>query len=181
MVRIAATCTVFLVLFAGFACSGGEEIMPTASPARTVDHGASPGSVLDVLTGVGRSLPPFPDFVVDEEYIYTGGESTESIYWSRAPAREVIHFYYEQMPPLRWDITFGPSWTTVPGSDKASGGETSTIGFSRGGFIVTVTAADDPEKDPSRGTTRVGIRIERTDPAATVPPFIPTPTSAEGY
>jgi hypothetical protein len=177
MAKVAVTTTLFLALIVTMAC-GDDAATTTASPTKA--GGTSPGSALAVLTAVGRSLPQFPDLVADEEYIYTGGELTESIYWSRASVGEVIHFYYEQMPPLRWEITLGPSYTTVPRSEKESGGERSTIGFSRGGFVVTVTAADDPEKDPSRGTTRLGIRIERTDPAATVPPSIPTLPS-EGF
>jgi hypothetical protein len=177
----AAAMASFAIVFA-VACADDDDVTPTPSPTPTAAQTVTPepGSTLDVLTSVGQSLPKFADFVVDQEYVYTGGELTDSIYWSNASVREVIHFYYEQMPPLRWDIIFGPSTTTASTSDKDGGGETSTITFSRGGFTVTVTATDDPEKDASRGVTRVGIRVERTDPAATVPPSIPTPTS-EGF
>jgi hypothetical protein len=142
----------------------------------------SSGDTLTILKGVGESIPRFPNLTVDEEYIYTGGERTESIYWTHEPPNYVVHFYYEQFPPVGWDITAGPTWTTQPTSDKDSDThETGTLTLSRGGFDVTITVVEDQEKDPQRGTTRVGIAIERTDPAATVPPILPTPSSAEGF
>jgi hypothetical protein len=173
LMTVAATALVLLAGLAAVSCGGdGDQATPT------------PGDALLVLKGVGDGLPRDPSLTVDEEYIYTGGESTESVYWSKDPANYVIHFYWEHLPPAGWD--FGadvPTLTAQPTSDKDPDvHQTATLTATRGGFKVTVSVVDNVQKDPARGTTRVSLAIERTDPTATVPPVLPSPSSVEsGY
>jgi hypothetical protein len=165
-----------LVLLAGLtavSCGDDDQATPTATPV----------DALPVLKGVGDGLPRDPALTVDEEYIYTGGESTESVYWSKDPAQYVIHFYWEQLPPVGWD--FGadvPTLTAQPTSDKDPDvHQTATLIAIRGAFRVTITVVDNVQKDPARGTVRVSIGIDRTDPSATAPPVLPSPSPAESF
>jgi hypothetical protein len=165
-----------LVLLAGLtAASCGGDGDQQATP--------TPGDALPILEGAGDSLPRYPGLTVDEKYIYTGGEATESIYWSKDPANYVVHFYWEQLPPVGWDIPGSPpTLTTQPTSDKDPDvHQTATLTAARGGFKVSVIVVDNVQKDPARGTTRVTVAIERTDPAATVPAVLPSPSPAESF
>jgi hypothetical protein len=175
--RVLMAAIAALALLAGLtalSCGGDDDqATPTATPV----------DALPILKAVGDGLPRDPALTVDEEYVYTGGESTDSVYWSKDPAQYVIHFYWEQLPPVGWDVGVDvPTLTAQPTSDKDPDvHQTAVLIATRGAFRVTITAVDNVQKDPARGTVRVSIAIERTDPSATPPPILPSPTSAEGF
>jgi hypothetical protein len=176
MLRVVTVTIGVFVLLAGLtavSCGGDDGQQATPTPTS--------GDVRPILKGVGDGLPRYPGLAVDEEYIFNGGESTESVYWSQDPANYVIHFYWEHLPPAGWDVGADvPTLTTEPTSDKDPNvHQTATLTATRGGFKVTVTVVDNIQKDPARGTTGVSVAIERTDPNATVPPILPSPTPVE--
>ncbi len=172
---VPATIGVFVLLaaLAAASCGGDDNQQTTPTPTS--------GDVRTILKGVGDGLPRYPGLAVDEEYIFNGGESTDSVYWSQNPANYVIHFYWEHLPPAGWDVGADvPTLTAQPTNDKDPDvHQTATLTATRGGFTVTITVVDNVQKDPARGTTRVGIAIERTDPSATVPPILPSTTPGE--
>ena len=161
---IAAAGLVVLGSLAG--CDGGDSEQ---------DDTPTPGAALQVLIIVGDGLPRFPNLVVDQEYIYTGGDVTDSIYWSGDPVDYMKHFYWEKLPPAGWNATGG--WTAVPADSKDAA--TSWLVAERGGFRAEFTVAEGVEKDSELGTTRLGIRIKRLDPSATAPPVLPSPMPVE--
>jgi hypothetical protein len=170
-----------LIVLAGLtavSCGDDDDQQAPQTPTPT------PVDALPILKGVGDGLPRDPGLTVDEEYIYTGGEFTESVYWSKDPAQYAIHFYWEHLPPAGWDVGSDvPTLTAQPTNEKDPNvHQGATLTATRGGFTVTVTVVDNVQKDPARGTVRVGVAIERTDAKATVPPILPSPTQVEsGY
>jgi hypothetical protein len=178
MLRLVTVTIGVLVLLAALAaasCSGDDSQQATATPTPTGSD------ALPILKGVGAGLPLYPGLTVYEEYIYTAADSTDSVNLSQDPTNYVIHFYWEHLPPAGWDLGASePTLSTEPTSIKDTAvHQTGTLIATRGGFKVTVTVVDNIQKDPARGTTRVDVAIERTDPNATVPPIPPSPTPVE--
>jgi hypothetical protein len=175
LITVTIGALILLVGLTATSCGGDDDqqATPTVTPTSA--------DALPILKGVGEGLPRYPGLTVDEEYIYTGGESTESVYWSKDFANSVIHFYWEHLPPTGWDVGADvPTLTTQPTSDKDPDvHQAATLTATRGGFKVSVIVVDNVQKDPARGTTRVSVGIERIDPNATVPPILPSPTSPE--
>jgi len=167
VIALMLSVTVFLA-----SCGGGE-----VSPSSTLSPGGV--SALPVLKAVGESLPRYPALAVDEEYIYTGGEETESLYWSHDPPEYLMHFFWESLPAEGWSFASNPAWTQPSPNDKDGSGQAGTWSVSKSAFRLEITVTGGVQKDPQRGTTRLGIRIIRTDPSATAPPDLPTPSPVE--
>lgn len=175
LITVTIGALILLVGLTATSCGGDDDqqATPTVTPTSA--------DALPILKGVGDGLPRYPGLTVDEEYIYTGGEVAESVYWSKDPVNYVVHFYWEHLPPAGWDVGASvPTLTTEPTSSKDSNvHQTATLTSTRGGFKVTITVVDNIQKAPARGTTSVDVAIERTDPSATVPPVLPSTTPAE--
>jgi hypothetical protein len=112
-ITVAATALVLLVGLATVSCGSDDDKQTTVSVTPT------PADALQILKGVGDGLSRYEGLTVDEEYIYTGGEFTESVYWSKDPAQYVMHFYWEHLPPAGWDVGSDvPMLTAQPTNEK---------------------------------------------------------------
>ncbi len=116
------------------------------------------------LAALRDEIPKPAYTVTDEDSIYTGGPTLGSIYWSKLAVPEVITFFETQLSKRGWEVSSRSPLHLRPADEKSSGGSDMTVTFVKGPATVTVSAAQNVDKDPARGTTRIGIEVE--DPSA---------------
>lgn len=121
------------------------------------------------LAEIHDQLPRPADAIVDEDEVYTGGSVLGSIYWSKQSVSEIIGFYEQRMSAGGWEVVSVTRPSKVPATDKAAEHEIASATFQQGSSTVTITAAENREKDPERGTTRIGISIEDKSVDLTAP------------
>ena len=135
----------------------GGESSPAADAPGAGGGGLAPADLQKAMD----SLPVPSSWTVDQKNIYTGGGVLESVFWSKTTPSEVTHAFARDMSGRGWRVTAGPSDGVAVATDKSAGGATSTVTFSDSNFTVTVTASENTEQDPSRGTTTIGVRVQR--------------------
>ncbi len=106
-------------------------------------------------------LPQLPGSVADEINIYTGGPVLEAVYWAKDTPTNVVGFFQREMSLLGWQAQGSVSVAPPQPNAKDAGTTGLSLTFVKHSFRVTVGVGENIAKDAARGTTRIGILIER--------------------